>query len=99
LNRAISVSAPTEFTTPTGVAFHRGRQHETDRCHRQPCADAVMLWEDGICATSKAIVDDQMVTATDTPEGKAYDRNMAAAPSDLTGRSALRPCNRGTAYA
>ena len=42
--------------------------------------DAMVQWEDGIraYATSKAIVDDQIATATDTPEGKAYVRNMLA---------------------
>jgi hypothetical protein len=40
--------------------------------------DAMVQWEDGIraYATSKAITDDQIATATDTPEGKAYVRNM-----------------------
>jgi hypothetical protein len=42
--------------------------------------DAMVQWEDGIraYATSKAITDDQIATATDTPEGKAYVRNMLA---------------------
>jgi hypothetical protein len=42
--------------------------------------DAMVQWEDGIraYATSKAIVDDEIATATDTPEGKAYVRNMLA---------------------
>jgi hypothetical protein len=42
--------------------------------------DAMVQWEDGIraYATSKAIIDDQIATATDTPEGKAYVRNMLA---------------------
>ena len=42
--------------------------------------DARIQWEDGIraYATSKAITDDQIATATDTPEGKAYVRNMLA---------------------
>jgi hypothetical protein len=37
-------------------------------------------WEDGIraYATSKAIIDDQIATATDTPEGKEYVRNLLA---------------------
>ena len=36
--------------------------------------DAGVQWEDGIraYATSKAITDDQIATATNTPEGKAY---------------------------
>jgi hypothetical protein len=45
------------------------------------CApDARIQWEDGIraYATSKVITDDQIATATDTPEGKAYVRNMLA---------------------
>jgi hypothetical protein len=42
--------------------------------------DASVQWEDGIraYATSKAIIDDQIATATDTPEGKEYVRNMLA---------------------
>jgi hypothetical protein len=42
--------------------------------------DALVQWEDGIraYATAKAITDDQIATATDTPEGKAYVRNMLA---------------------
>jgi hypothetical protein len=42
--------------------------------------DAMVQWEDGIraYATSKATTDDQIATATDTPEGKAYVRNMLA---------------------
>jgi hypothetical protein len=42
--------------------------------------DAMVQWEDGIraYARSKAITDDQIATATDTPEGKAYVRNMLA---------------------
>jgi hypothetical protein len=42
--------------------------------------DAMVQWEDGIraYAISKAITDDQIATATDTPEGKAYVRNMLA---------------------
>ena len=42
--------------------------------------DARVQWEDGIraYATSKAITDDQIATATDTPEGKAYVRNLLA---------------------
>jgi hypothetical protein len=42
--------------------------------------DAMVQWEDGIraYATAKAITDDQIATATDTPEGKAYVRNMLA---------------------
>lgn len=42
--------------------------------------DARVQWEDGIraYATSKAISDDQIATATDTPEGKAYVRNLLA---------------------
>jgi hypothetical protein len=42
--------------------------------------DARIQWEDGIraYATSKAITGDQIATATDTPEGKAYVRNLLA---------------------
>ena len=42
--------------------------------------DARVQWEDGIraYATAKAITDDEIATATDTPEGKAYVRNMLA---------------------
>jgi hypothetical protein len=42
--------------------------------------DAGIQWEDGIraYATSKAITDDQIATATNTPEGKAYVQNMLA---------------------
>ena len=42
--------------------------------------DAAIQWEDGIraYATSKAITDDQIATATNTPEGKTYVRNMLA---------------------
>jgi hypothetical protein len=42
--------------------------------------DAMVQWEDGIraYATSKAITDDQIATATDTPEGRAYVRNLLA---------------------
>ena len=42
--------------------------------------DAMVQWEDGIraYATAKAITDDQIATATNTPEGKAYVRNMLA---------------------
>jgi hypothetical protein len=42
--------------------------------------DAGIQWEDGIraYATSKAITDDQIATATNTPEGKAYVRTMLA---------------------
>jgi hypothetical protein len=41
---------------------------------------AGIQWEDGIraYATSKAITDDQIATATNTPEGKAYTQNMLA---------------------
>jgi hypothetical protein len=43
--------------------------------------DATVQWDDGIraYATSKAIVDDQIATATNTPEGKAYVQNLLAA--------------------
>jgi hypothetical protein len=43
--------------------------------------DANVQWDDGIraYATSKAIVDDQIATATNTPEGKAYVQNLLAA--------------------
>jgi hypothetical protein len=42
--------------------------------------EANIQWDEGIraYATSKAIVDDQIATATNTPEGKAYVRNMLA---------------------
>ena len=42
--------------------------------------DAGVQWEDGIraYATSKAITDDQIATATNTPEGKAYVQAMLA---------------------
>ncbi len=42
--------------------------------------DATIQWEDGIraYATSNAIPDDEIATATNTPEGKAYVRNMLA---------------------
>jgi hypothetical protein len=42
--------------------------------------DAQVQWEDGIraYATAKAITDDEIATATNTPEGKAYIRNMLA---------------------
>jgi hypothetical protein len=42
--------------------------------------DAFVQWEDGIraYATSKAITDDQIATATNTPEGKGYVQNMLA---------------------
>jgi hypothetical protein len=42
--------------------------------------DAQVQWEDGIraYATAKAITDDQIATATNTPEGKAYVQNMLA---------------------
>jgi hypothetical protein len=42
--------------------------------------DAGIQWEDGIraYATSKAITDDQIATATNTPEGKAYVQTMLA---------------------
>jgi Family of unknown function (DUF6778) len=42
--------------------------------------DARVQWEDGIraYATSKVIPDDQIATATDTPDGKAYTQNMLA---------------------
>ena len=41
--------------------------------------DALVVWDDGIraYAASKGIVED-MATATDTPEGKAYVRNLLA---------------------
>jgi len=41
--------------------------------------DALVIWDDGIraYAASKGIVED-MATATNTPEGKAYVRNMLA---------------------
>src|SRR3954451_12900808 len=41
--------------------------------------DALIVWDDGIraYAASKGIVED-MATATNTPEGKAYVRNMLA---------------------
>jgi hypothetical protein len=43
-------------------------------------AGALFQWEDGIraYATSKAITDDQIATATNTPEGKGYVQNMLA---------------------
>src|SRR6202035_2330379 len=42
--------------------------------------DAGIQWEDGIraYATAKAITDDQIATATNTPEGKAYVQAMLA---------------------
>lgn len=42
--------------------------------------DARIQWEDGIraYATAKAIPDHEIATATDTPEGKAYVRNLLA---------------------
>jgi hypothetical protein len=42
--------------------------------------EAGIQWEDGIraYATSKAITDDEIAAATNTPEGKAYVRNMLA---------------------
>jgi hypothetical protein len=42
--------------------------------------DATIQWDDGIraYATSKSIPDDQIATATNTPEGKAYVRNLLA---------------------
>jgi len=42
--------------------------------------DARIQWEEGIraYATAKAITDDQIATATDTPEGRAYVQNMLA---------------------
>jgi hypothetical protein len=42
--------------------------------------DAQVQWEEGIraYATAKAITDDQIATATNTPEGKAYVQNMLA---------------------
>jgi len=42
--------------------------------------DAGVQWEDGIraYATAKAITDDQIATATNTPEGKAYVQAMLA---------------------
>src|ERR1022692_3254336 len=42
--------------------------------------DALIQWEDGIraYATAKAITDDQIATATNTPEGRAYVRDMLA---------------------
>lgn len=42
--------------------------------------DATMQWEDGIraYATAKSIPDDQIATATNTPEAKAYAQNLLA---------------------
>jgi len=42
--------------------------------------DAYIQWEDGILAyaTAKAIPDDQIATATNTPEAKAYAQNLLA---------------------
>jgi hypothetical protein len=42
--------------------------------------DANVQWDDGIraYATSKAIVDDQIASATNTPEGKAYVQTLLA---------------------
>ena len=42
--------------------------------------EAAIQWEDGIraYATSKAISDDQIATAANTPEGKAFVQNMLA---------------------
>lgn len=42
--------------------------------------DAYVQWEDGIraYATAQAIPDDQIATASNTPEGKAYVRNLLA---------------------
>src|ERR1700690_2867806 len=42
--------------------------------------DAGVQWEDGIraYATAKAIPDDEIATATNTPEGKAYVQAMLA---------------------
>jgi hypothetical protein len=42
--------------------------------------DARVQWEDGIraYATAKAIPDDQIATATNTPEGRAYVQDMLA---------------------
>ena len=56
--------------------------------------DAGLQWEDGIraYAMAKAISDDQISTATDTPEGKAYVRSMLA-PVIQTGISKVWPAN------
>jgi len=42
--------------------------------------DATIQWEDGIraYATAKAIPDDQIAAATNTPEAKAYSQNLLA---------------------
>src|SRR5258708_38475761 len=42
--------------------------------------EAVVQWEDGIraYATARSIPDDEIATATNSPEGKAYVRNMLA---------------------
>jgi hypothetical protein len=42
--------------------------------------DAMVQWEDGIraYAIANAITDDQIATATDTPEGRAFVRNLLA---------------------
>jgi hypothetical protein len=42
--------------------------------------DAQVQWEDGIraYAAAKAITDDQIATATNTPEGRAYVQGMLA---------------------
>jgi hypothetical protein len=42
--------------------------------------DASVQWDDGFraYATSKAITDDQITAAIDTPEGKAYAQNLLA---------------------
>jgi hypothetical protein len=42
--------------------------------------EAIVQWEDGIraYATSQSISDDEIATATNTAEGKAYVRNMLA---------------------
>jgi hypothetical protein len=56
---------------------HRRRRRRRITVSYAP--DALVIWDDGIraYAASKGIVED-MATATNTPEGKAYVRNMLA---------------------
>jgi len=60
--------------------------------------DARIQWEDGIraYATAKAIPDHEIATATDTPEGKAYVRNLLAPKIKVAVETAMAGQLNGT---
>jgi hypothetical protein len=60
--------------------------------------DAVVIWDDAVRAygTAKAIPDDQLATASTTPEARAFTQNFAAARIKTTLERQLSPKMAGT---